>query len=67
MNITYNSIDGKFFYEMQKEELLEAIAVIYNQIIDYSKSISGICISDQERQTELWKAYQTCNYNLNKF
>lgn len=67
MNITYNSIDGKFFYEMQKEELLEAIAVIYNQIIEYSKSISGICISDQERQTELWKAYQTCNYNLNKF
>ena len=67
MNITYNSMNGKFFYEMQKEELLEAIAVIDKQIKGYTKSISGICIADQERQTELWKAYQNCNYNLNKF
>jgi len=67
MNITYNSIDGKFFYEMQKEELLEAIAVIDKQIKSYTKSISGICISDQERQTELMQAHQNCNFNLNKF
>lgn len=67
MNITYNSMNGKFFYEMQKEELLEAIDVIDKCIKGYTKSISGICISDQERQTELWKAYQNCNYNLNKF
>ena len=62
MNITYNSIDDKFFYEMQKEELLEAIDAIDKCIKSYTKSIS-----DQERQTELWEAYQNCNYNLNKF
>lgn len=67
MNITYNSMNGKFFYEMQKDELLKAVDVIANQIDSQTKSISGICISDQERLLELWRAYQNCNFNLNKF
>jgi hypothetical protein len=40
--------------------------VIKAQIDAYRPSISGICISDQERQQELWNAWQNANYNLNK-
>lgn len=65
--ITYNSFNGKFFYEMQKEELLECIRVIKSRINDYTPSISGVCISDQEYQTELWNAWRNCMHNLNKF
>lgn len=64
--ITYNSFNGKFFYEMQKEELLECMQIIKAQIDAYRPSTSGICISDQEHQQERWNAWQNANYNLNK-
>jgi hypothetical protein len=64
--ITYNSFNGKFFYEMQKEELTECMEIIKVQIDAYRPSISGICIPDQERQRELWNAWQNANYSLNR-
>lgn len=64
--ITYNSLNGKFFYEMQESELLECMQIIKTQIAAYSKSTSCICISDQERQSELWRALQNINFNLNE-
>ena len=64
--ITYNSFNGKFFHEMQNEELLECMQIIKAQIAAYSKSTSGVCISDQEYQNELWRALQNINFNLNK-
>lgn len=64
--ITYNSFNGKFFYEMTKPELEYCMEIIKAQIDAYSASISGICIADQERQQERWNAYQNANYNLNK-
>ena len=67
MNITYNSADNRFFYSMQKEELLAVIQEIKHRIDYYKPSTSGVCISDQERQTELWQAYANCMFNLNKF
>jgi hypothetical protein len=67
MNITYNSADNRFFYGMQKEELVAVLQEIKRRTDAYTPSISGICISDQERQTELWQAYANCMFNLNKF
>jgi hypothetical protein len=64
--ITYNSFNGKFFYEMTKPELEYCMEVIKAQIDAYRPSISGICISDQEAQQERWNAWQNANYNLNK-
>lgn len=64
--ITYNSFNSKFFHEMTKPELEYCMEIIKAQIDAYSASISGICISDQERQQERWNAYQNANYNLNK-
>jgi len=64
--ITYNSFNGKFFYEMQKEELQQCMEIIKNQIDAYSPSISGICISDQEAQQELWNAWQNARACLAK-
>lgn len=64
--ITRNSFNGKFFYEMQKEELQQCIEIIKAQIDAYRPSISGVCISDQEHQQERWNAYQNASYNLNK-
>ena len=66
IRVTYNSFNGKFFYEMTKPELEYCMACIKDMIDAYSASISGICISDQERQQERWNAYQNANYNLNK-
>lgn len=65
--ITYHSYNGKFYYEMTKPELEECVKIIKAQIDNYYPSISGICISDQERQTELWDAWRNCMHNLNKF
>jgi hypothetical protein len=64
--ITYNSFNGKFFYQMTKPELEYCMEIIMKQIDDYRPSISGICISDQEAQQERWNAWQNANYNLNK-
>jgi hypothetical protein len=64
--ITYNSFNGKFFYEMTRLELEYCMEIIMKQIDDYRPSISGICISDQEAQQERWNAWQNANFNLNK-
>lgn len=64
--ITYNSFNGKFFYQMTKPELEYCMEIIMKQIDDYRPSISGICISDQEAQQERWDAWQNANFNLNK-
>lgn len=56
--ITYNSFNGKFFYEMTKPELEYCMEIIMKQIDEYKPSISGICISDQEAQQERWDAWQ---------
>ena len=64
--ITYNSFNGKFFYQMTKPELEYCMEIIMKQIDDYRPSISGICISDQEAQQERWNAWQNANFNLNK-
>ena len=64
--ITYNSFNGKFFYEMTKSELEYCMKIIKDQIDAYSPSISGICISDQEDQQCRWNAWQNANFNLNK-
>jgi hypothetical protein len=64
--ITRNSFNGKFFYEMQKEELQQCIEIIKAQIDAYRPSISGVCISDQEHQQESWNAWQNANLSLHK-
>jgi hypothetical protein len=51
---------------MQKEELQQCMEIIKNQIDAYSPSISGICISDQEAQQELWNAWQNARVCLAK-
>ena len=66
LNITRNTFNNKFFYSMQKDELMECMQIIKSLIDAYKPSISGICISDQERQQELWNAWQNANYNLNR-
>jgi hypothetical protein len=64
--ITYNSFNGKLFYEMSKPELEYCMEIIMQMINAYKPSISGICIPDQEAQQERWNAWQNANYNLNK-
>jgi hypothetical protein len=66
INITRSSLNGKFFHLMEKEELVQCMDLIMMLIKDYKPSISGICISEQERQQERWSAWQNCNYNLNR-
>ena len=64
--ITYNSFNGKFFYEMSKPELEYCMEIIMQQINNYKPSRSGVCISDQEAQQERWNAWQNANHNLTK-
>jgi hypothetical protein len=64
LDITRYGINGKMFYLMQPDELLESIQILNKQIDSYKPSISGISISDQERQTELHNALKNANYNL---
>jgi hypothetical protein len=62
--ITRSAFNNKFFYDMQKEELEECMKIIKTQIDTYQPSISGICISDQEHQQELWDAWRNINHCL---
>lgn len=64
LDITRTGINGLHFYLMQPQELESAIVVIKRMIDSYVPSISGICISDQERQSERWAALQNAQYNL---
>ena len=64
--ITYNSFNGKFFYQMTKPELEYCMDIIKVKIDAYQPSMSGTCISDQEEQQERWNAWQNANFNLNK-
>lgn len=58
MIITRSHLNYKLFTQMQINELHEAKALIKKQIDSYVPSISGVCISDQERQREYWDAYK---------
>lgn len=64
--ITYNSFNGKFFYEMSKPELEYCMEIIMSQINNYRPSISGVCIPEQEQQQIRWNAWKNADYNLNK-
>lgn len=64
--ITYNSFNGKFFYQMTKPELEHCMEIIIQQINAYQPSISGICIADQEDQQERWNAWQNARACLAK-
>lgn len=66
-NITRNSANGKFFYEMQKAELQDALEAINKLLKSYNANSASTGSSERERNAELWQAYQNVNFNLNKF
>ena len=66
-NITRNSANGKFFYEMQKDELEAVLESINNLLRLYKSNSASTGAWERERNAELWQAYQNCNFNLNKF
>jgi hypothetical protein len=66
-NITRNSANGKFFYEMQKDELQDVLEVINKLLKSYNANSASTGASERERNQELWQAYQNVNFNLNKF
>ena len=64
LDITRYGINGKMFYLMQPDELVESIQILNKQIDSYKPSISGIDIPAQERHSEYWAALQSAQYNL---
>lgn len=66
-NITKNSAGGKFFYEMQKQELEKTLICIKSLLDMYNANSASTGAFERERNAELWQAYQNCNFNLNKF
>jgi hypothetical protein len=66
-NITYNSAEGKFFYQMQKEELEAVLEAINALLKSYNTNSISTGAFERERNAELWQAYQNVNFNLNKF
>lgn len=66
LDITRYGINGKMFYLMQPDELLESIQILNKQIDSYKPSISGIDISAQERHAEHIAAWQNAQYNLSQ-
>jgi len=64
--ITRYGINGKMFYLMQPDELLESIQILNKQIDSYKPSISGIDIPAQERHAEYIAAWQNAQYNLSQ-
>lgn len=64
LDITRYGINGKMFYLMRPDELLESIQILNKQIDNYKPSISGIDISAQERHAENIAAWQNAQYNL---
>ncbi len=66
-NITRNSADGKFFYQMQKDELEAVLEAINKLLKSYNANSASTGASERERNAELWQAYQNVNFNLNKF
>lgn len=66
-NITRNSANGKFFYEMQKDELEAVLEAVNKLLKGYNANSASTGALDRERNAELWQAYQNCNFNLNKF
>lgn len=64
LDITRYSINGKMFYLMQPDELVESIEILNKQIAAYKPSISGIDIAAQERHSEHIAALQNAHYNL---
>ena len=66
-NITRNSAGGKFFYEMQKDELEAVLEAINKLLKSYNANSASTGAFERERNAELWQAYQNVNFNLNKF
>ena len=66
LDITRYGINGKMFYLMQPDELLESIEILNKQIDSYKPSISGIDIPAQERHAEHIAAWQNAQYNLSQ-
>jgi hypothetical protein len=66
-NITRNSADAKFFYQMQKEELEAVLEVINTLLKSYNANSISTGTSERARNAELWQAYQNVIFNLNKF
>lgn len=64
LDIKRYGINGKSFYTMQPDELVESIDILNKQIAAYKPSISGIDISAQERRTECIAALQNAHYHL---
>ena len=64
LDITRTGINGKMFYLMQPDELMESIEILKKQIAAYKPSISFICISEQQRHSDNWAALQNAEYNL---
>ncbi len=65
LDITRYGINNLAFYKMQAEELRSAIVVLKKQIENYTPSISGICLADQQRHSDNWAAFQNATYYLN--
>jgi hypothetical protein len=63
-NITRNSANGKFFYEMQKEELEEVLKVVNKLLKSYDANSASTGASERQRNAELWQAYQNVIFNL---
>ena len=66
LDITRTGINGKMFYLMQPDELLESIKILNKEIDGYKPSTSGISISAQERHAEHVAAWQNAQYNLSQ-
>lgn len=64
LDIKRYGINGKSFYTMQPDELVESIEILRKQIDSYVRSISGIDIAGQERHTECIAALQNAHYHL---
>ena len=64
LDITRYGINGKMFYLMQPNELVESIEILKKQIAAYKPSISGTDIAAQERHSECIAALQNAHYNL---
>lgn len=64
LDITRTGINGKMFYLMQPDELIESIEILNKQINSYKPSISGTDITAQKHHAECIAARQNAQYSL---
>lgn len=65
-NITRNSANGKLFYHMQKDELLEVIEAIQQLTKSFNANSASTGSWERQRNDELWEALRNANFNLNR-